>query len=350
MHFAHKTSAALALVALGLTTAHPALAQTAYTFITLNDPLAGVYTTTNGTLSGTVVNGINDSGEVAGYYYDSAGNHGFVETPSGGFTTIADPGVVGSTGAIGINNAGQVAGAYSDGTATYGFVETPGSGGFQKISEPSVTGTGSTIPDGISASGQVIGNYTDSTDPYQHGFIDTPEAGGTSFFAGLADPSTTGSTIAKGINTSGQVVGYTTSGGIQTSFLLAPGGGFADFSDPAAPKHTIATGINDMGLIAGYYLANNGQYGFVETPGVGGAAPTFLTLSDPAATSGIFVEGINNEGQISGYYRDSNSVYHGFLAIPAAVPEASSFASFGLLLMGMGSLMVAVRRRTKAAA
>lgn len=351
MHFTHKTGAALALAALGLAAAHPALAQTAYTFTTLNDPLAGVYTNANGTLSGTLASGINASGEIVGYYYDSAGTHGFVETPGGGFSTLTDPGLAGTTGALGINNVGQVVGGYGDGANSYGFVYTPGVG-FQQITDPSATGTGSsTFASGISDSGQIIGNYTTSADPNLHGFIDTPEASGTSFFAGLSDPSTTGSTIARGINTSGQVVGYTTSRGVQTGFLLTPGGGFTDFVDPAAPRHTVATGINDLGQIAGYYLSNSGPHGFVETPGVGGAPSTFATLDAPAATSGFTVQGINNDGQVVGYYRDANSVYHGFLATPAAVPEASSVVCFGfLLLMGASGLWSASRRRAKYAA
>lgn len=328
MNFAHKASAALMLAALGLGAAHPALAQTAYTFTTLDDPLAGVYTTANGSISGTLASGINASGEIVGYYYDSAGTHGFTETPGGG---------------------------YGDGTNSYGFVYTPGAG-FQTIIDPSATGTGSsTFASGISDAGQIIGNYSVSTDFNQHGFIDTPEAGGTSFFAGLADPSTTGSTIAKGINTSGEVVGYTSSKGVQTSFLLPPGAGFTDFVDPAAPKHTLASGINDLGQIAGSYFSTTSgstkEHGFVETPGAGGLTSTFVTLDDPAAPSGISVEGINNEGQVVGFYRDANSVYHGFLATPAAVPEASSVVSFGfLLLLGAGGLWSLSRRRTKSAA
>ncbi|MGI4790272.1 MAG: hypothetical protein ACRYFS_15650 [Janthinobacterium lividum] len=352
MHFSHNASAALAvLAALGLVAARPVQAQTSYTFTTLDDPLAGTYAVNGGTLSGTEAWGINDAGEIVGFYDDSAGTHGFTETPGGGFSTLPDPGALGGTGALGINNAGQIVGGYGDGTSSYGFVYTPGVG-FQKISDPSVVSAdgGYTTGYGINNSGQVVGIYQANSTAKIQSFLDTPSTNGTSFFAGLSDPNATGDTIAKGINDSGQVVGHYSVGGFSYGFLLAPGGGFTDIIDPASPKHTTASSINDLGQVAGYYLSNTGSHGFVETPGVGGAPPTFAALDDPAAVSGFTVQSINNDGQVVGYYRDANSVYHGFLATPAAVPEASSVVSFGfLLLMGAGGLWFADRRRAKSA-
>jgi len=45
--------------------------MTTYTYTTLNDPLA---------TGGTVASGINDSGQIAGYYYDNSGTHGFLDS------------------------------------------------------------------------------------------------------------------------------------------------------------------------------------------------------------------------------------------------------------------------------
>ncbi len=70
---------------------------------------------------GTYVLGINDSGQVAGYYTDDIGVHGFVET-AGNYTTINDP-LPGNenTYVLGINDAGQIVG-----DDTYGaFLATP---------------------------------------------------------------------------------------------------------------------------------------------------------------------------------------------------------------------------------
>ncbi len=351
MHFVHKAGTALALTVLGLA-AHSAFAQTSYTFTTLDDPLAGSYSINGGTLSGTYAAGINATGEIVGYYDDGAGTHGFVRTPGGGYSTLPDPGVAGSTGALGINNAGQIVGSYGDGISSYGFLYTPGSG-FQKISDTAITSAdGYTTPFGVNDAGQIVGIYAPTGNSRIQSFVYAPGPGGTSSFADIADPKSVQSTFANGINDSGQIVGdYAPAPAVQTGFLFTPGTGFADIVDPDAPKHTIATGINNSGQVAGYYFTNSGQRGFVETPGLGGAPSTFATLFDPAAASGFTIRGINDVGQVVGSYRDASGTNHGFLATPAAVPEASSVASFGLLmLMGAGGFWSVSRRRVKAAA
>src|SRR5215813_3434013 len=55
---------------------------TSYSFTTIDDPLGA---------HGTVVTGINDFGEIIGYYIDASFNtHGFILN-NGVFTTIDDP-------------------------------------------------------------------------------------------------------------------------------------------------------------------------------------------------------------------------------------------------------------------
>ena len=55
-------------------------------------------------LSTTYAYGINDSGQIVGYFVDASGSHGFVDT-GGTFTTL--PGI-----ATGINNSGQIVGTF----------------------------------------------------------------------------------------------------------------------------------------------------------------------------------------------------------------------------------------------
>lgn len=85
-------------------------------FIPLRDPFAG-----NG---GTNAKGVNDSGQVVGYYSDAGGRfHGFLYS-GGNYTTID----VGARGTFlnGINDAGQIVGSYIDGSgAEHGFLATP---------------------------------------------------------------------------------------------------------------------------------------------------------------------------------------------------------------------------------
>ena len=87
-------------------------------YTTLNDPLA----------SSTVVTGINDQGQIVGYYYWGNGaNSGYSAFlySDGIYTTINDPFGVGTTYAYGINNVGQIVGQYDDNGETFGFLATP---------------------------------------------------------------------------------------------------------------------------------------------------------------------------------------------------------------------------------
>ena len=75
----------------------------------------------------TVATGVNDAGQVAGYYavaVGAGGNHGFLLS-EGAYTTLDPPGSI-WTEAWGINASGQVVGVYTDGMrSVHGFVATP---------------------------------------------------------------------------------------------------------------------------------------------------------------------------------------------------------------------------------
>jgi hypothetical protein len=75
--------------------------------------------------------GVNDSDEVVGVYQvgtgDNAMMHGFTWTPLHGFRTVDDPNGVGATTINGVNNQGQLVGFYTDSAGnTDGFLATPG--------------------------------------------------------------------------------------------------------------------------------------------------------------------------------------------------------------------------------
>jgi probable HAF family extracellular repeat protein len=79
---------------------------TTYSYTTVDDPAA-----TNST-NGTYAQGINDTGEVVGYYYDSAGNaHGFRDS-GGNYATLDYPGINNQTFPEDINDKGQIVGWY----------------------------------------------------------------------------------------------------------------------------------------------------------------------------------------------------------------------------------------------
>ena len=84
------------------------------------------YTTTTLALPGSTVTsatGINDVGQIVGYFVDAMGYHGFLYT-GGSFSTLDVPGST-VTFATGINDVGQIVGYFGDAMGRHGFVATP---------------------------------------------------------------------------------------------------------------------------------------------------------------------------------------------------------------------------------
>jgi len=158
----------------------------------------------------TTANGINDSGQIVGNYYDSSTIHGFLVS-GGTYTTIDFPGAVaGSANAI--NDSGQIVGDYGDGAGgEHGYLLSGGQ--FTTIDVPGAVGL--TAAEGINASGQIVGYYVDSGGS-SHGFLLSDGK-----FTTIDFPTGT-NTQALGINDSGQIVGtYDSPDGTYHGFLLS---------------------------------------------------------------------------------------------------------------------------------
>ena len=272
-------------------------------FTTIVDPSA---------VNATNVNGINNAGQIVGNYYDeNFMSHGFIE--SGGiFTTIDNPLAVQGTDPLlsygtvlnGINDAGQAAGYYYDANGVgHGFIYDAGN--FTPLDDPSATN--GTYAFGINISGDVVGYYLDDNG-VGHGFL---YSGGG--YTTLDDPlAAGGSTFAFGINSSGQVVGYyLDDNGVSHGFLYS-GGTYTTLDDPSAVGGTFAFGINDAGDIVGNFNDSHGSsHGFIKSGG------NFTTIDNPSGTDTSPV-GINTAGDIVGSYFDSTSG-HGFVLNAATV-------------------------------
>jgi probable HAF family extracellular repeat protein len=111
----------------------------------------------------TIATGINDSGQIVGYYYDGTALNGFVDT-AGVFATFAYPGVL-VTWATGINNSGQIVGAFNNGSEWQGYLYSAGV--FTTLDDPNATG--GTVATGINDSGQIVGYFYEGT--MSHGFV-----------------------------------------------------------------------------------------------------------------------------------------------------------------------------------
>lgn len=304
-------------------------AKAGYIYTTIRDPNS----------VNTYAFGINNAGQIVGqsdaaaYVYNG-----------GVFTALDLPFAVNYATATGINNSGQIAGFYSDSTGGHGFVK---SGGNYTTLE--VPGASFTYATGINDSGDVAGYYYATQDVAgvptirQRGFvksggvyrtIDAPGAGVTQ-------------TYAAGINNSGQVAG-TFYDGTKYKGFIEVGGVFTILDHYASG--TYVYGINNLGDVVGYY-EDAGQSG-----GVGGAfvksGGVYTRIQNPDGFNGSSTQawGINDLGQIVGYYSpasDPNAVY-GFLATPdglnAVVPEPS-MSVVASALLGLG--YVWRRRKTR---
>ena len=311
-----------------------------YLFQTINDPNAG--TAGNGT-QGTFAEGINKSGQISGNYGDAKNvTHGFLLS-NGKFTTFNDPkaGTAAGQGTdgLGLNDLGQIVGWYWDTTPNpisgfneHGFLLSNGK--YTTIDEPHAVGV--TVAESLNDSGQIVGTYLDAKSVY-HGFL---LSHGT--YTTLSDPKAgTGAqqgTFASGINSLGKIVGsYVDSHGLVHGFLLTSGT-YTTLDDPNGVGRTDVVAINGSGQIVGYYQdAHSVFHGFLLANG------KYTTFNEPkaatGASQGTFPQGINVSGKIVGSFTDAHNLNHGFLATPApagAVLGVSSNFAAGSALNGVG--------------
>jgi len=271
-----KPSVALTLLVVGLFSSAQAIRASAFvlnpdgTFVTIT------------ILGGGVLYGINDSGQLVG---DSNSSGPFVYS-AGVFTTINVPG--GPAQASGINNHGQVSGWYEtiNPIGTHGFIDS--NGDLMTIDVPGHNDNPGTLAYSINNAGQVTGWFTNDTG--EHVFIDTNGVFTTFDVAG--EPGQLN--VGIGINDSGQVVGAfgRSSDSFRHGFLYS--GGVLKTIDVPGATYTQPWGINDSGQIVGFYFDATGvEHGFLYVDGV------FTTIDAPGAT-GTQLFGINDQGQIVG--------------------------------------------------
>jgi uncharacterized membrane protein len=250
-------------------------------FTTIDVPFSGAFQTTP--------TGINDKGQIAGYYltYELV-SHGFLLS-DGNFSTLDFTTAHCCTAVWGINNQGQVVGY--GGNA--GFLFTGG-----RFSIISVPGSTFTSAQGINDD-KIVGDTIVSDEAV--GFLLKRDS-----FSFISAPGAR-STRALGINDPGQIVGTA-----DTHGYLLTNGVFSTFDFPGA-INTYPTGINNRGTIVGWYVTGPAQipgnvHGFIlDQQGLS-------TIDFPGSTF-TQVLGINNQGQVVGFYFDSSG-RHGFLATP----------------------------------
>ncbi len=311
-------SGLLAAGALALTTSAASAATidthqaTAYSFHTIDNPKD---------LTFNQLLGINNSGEIAGYFGSGAQGHpnkGYVIPPfSHTFVNENFPGSV-QTQVTGLNNRGVTVGfASSMNNANmvndnHGFVDVGGH--FRTADFP--TGDPANPPVdqllGVNDSDVAVGFYTDGQGN-NHGYEYNI---GTGRFSSVVDPNAPAASLtAAAINDEGDVAGiYTNPANGTTDGFLKTHGQFIDLAAPGASS-TMALGVNDHDEVVGTYTVGSGSsavmHGFTWTPRGG-----FHTVDDPQGLGTTTINGVNDAGQVVGFYVDSNGNTDGFLASP----------------------------------
>ena len=307
-----------------------------------------------GDYNGTLANGINGSGVIAGSYID-ANNvyHGFLRRLDGQFTTFDAPGAdttpndYNGTYPAAIDDLGVVAGYYWDvnGTA-HGFLREA-DGTFTTFDPPNSTAT---VVRALNWEGGVVGFYADQNGLYQ-AFVRNPD-GTFVTWAGRTACTTNPSqgcfgTAASNINGFGAIVGgFSDNQGnfVHRSFLRDMNGALKVINVPGAGTGShqgtgcsgCALGFNQFGVMAGTYTdANNVRHGFVRD-----RDGRFTTYDVPTTGSNGSAQGtgceydcstsLNDFGSITGTYVDANDVYHGYFRSPAGKivtldPRGSTF-------------------------
>lgn len=228
------------------------------------------FTDVNGTFSqidvtgamNTVVNGVNDLGDLVGTYMSSDGNvHGFLLSHNGTLQTLDDPNAPSglTTIPMGINRSGAVAGmlyTIFGQNPNNGFLWSAGT-----FTQSSVSFDGGYR--GIANNGTIVGQVF--LRDFWNGYFD--QANDQDAFLLKFDTFTTG------VNNHSDIVGYTGSSAYFAANVEANEGTgdtetrpkFVPIVPPGA-QSTIANDVNDNDAIVGSYVSSNCQCGFLAVP------------------------------------------------------------------------------------
>jgi len=264
-----------------------------------------------GTLGGNsgIGNGINASGQVAGYSQNASGAYRAFISNGDQLIDIGDLGG-GSAVAYGINDAGQAVGSavtkdgsnhpflYSNGQMTdLGTLGSPEGGQWWNSAE------------GVNNSGVVTGyGYTASSGlaafTWSNGVMTQLPSLGSDW------------TEAYAINNNGQVTGiWQTKKGANHAYIAYPNGKIKDIGAIGKYGTTWGFAINDSGVVVGQAQLDNGAVHAFVYNGKKVQDLNNLVKADPGWTL-IDARGINNAGQIVCTGEDTNGNLHSFLLTP----------------------------------
>ena len=251
--------------------------------------------------------GVNDNDIAVGFYVNGQGfSRSYTyNIAAGTFSKVLEPGHAGaSLTATGINNAGDISGFYATNKTSEGFFETGGT--FTTLEVP---GSSSTMAFGVNDHGEVVGAYTVGYGSNQvtHGFTWTKKGG----YVTVNEPNGAGSTFVNGVNDKGDLVGfYSTNGGnVTKGFLAIPAvTQTRNITLSPMPAGTVSFSEGDNSdldaTFSVYGLTPGSAHSLVLLDANGNPVATFSTLLT-ANAAGV-ADGTLDSGFEFGYYSESS--------------------------------------------
>jgi probable HAF family extracellular repeat protein len=244
----------------------------------------------------TIAFGVNNSGNITGFWLDSSGvEHGFVGPADGtNYTSFDDTADGTGTQARGISKKGVVTGIANVSTGN-ALDYVP----FERATDGTithVTKNGKVLDyliHGINTMGVFAGNYENATT-----LVDYPYTGKNAKYKSkivIKGISNTGG-AGRGIDDAGDIVGwYLDSSAVLHGFYMPFGGNAVTVDDPAGANTIGLEGINNRGKAVGMFTDSSGnRHGFVYDI----ATKTFKELTISGATA-VEVWGINDKGVVA---------------------------------------------------
>jgi uncharacterized membrane protein len=246
--------------------------------------------------------GINDLGDVSGFYNDATGaTVGFIRLGNGRFSPpLIDPDDMGNfTQGRGLNNDRVLCGYYSapNFSGFHGFFLSD-----NLYATYDVPGSTSTVITGLNDAGDFVGEYATAT----QAFVAYSNLSG--MVTTITIPNATTSS-GFDINNAGEIVGdYVDDAGVTHGFYQDAAGGLIFPIDAPGATATFPFAIDDRGQIVGRFVDNNGAgHGFLlRLPN------QFVQYDFPGATF-TSLNGLNSRGLCCGRYDDGSGIVHGFI-------------------------------------